>query len=73
MTFLTLDRQSFARQLLAAWRRFIHWLTSAHVILALLMFVLMVYLILVPLYRMVETTLTYQEKDLLHTGANCAF
>jgi iron(III) transport system permease protein len=49
--------------MLSAWRRFIHWLTSPQVILALLMLVLMVYLILVPLYRMVETTLTYQEKD----------
>ncbi|MGE5263288.1 MAG: ABC transporter permease [Acidobacteriota bacterium] len=51
-------------QILAAYRRFIRWLTSAHVILALGMLVLMVYLILVPLYRMLETTLTYQEKDI---------
>ncbi|MCI0476630.1 MAG: iron ABC transporter permease [Anaerolineales bacterium] len=64
MAFPTVYPQSFSLQLLAAGRRFFRWLTSAHVILALLMLVLMVYLILVPLYRMFETTLTYQEKDI---------
>ncbi len=64
MAFPTTYQPSFSLQLLAAWRRFMHWLTSAHVILALLMLALMVYLILVPLYRMIETTLTYQEKDI---------
>ncbi len=51
-------------QLLAAFRRFIRWLTSAKVVLALIMLVLMYYMVLVPLYRMVETTVTYQDKDL---------
>lgn len=50
-------------QILANSRRFIRWLTTPHVILALIMLVMMVYLILVPLYRMLETTVTYQEKD----------
>lgn len=64
MAFPTVYPQSFPLQLLAAGRRFFRWLTSAQVILALFMLVLMVYLILVPLYRMIETTLTYQEKDI---------
>jgi iron(III) transport system permease protein len=64
MAVSTAYQSSFSLRLLAAWRRFIHWFTSPHVLLALLMFVLMVYLILVPLYRMAETTLTYQEKDI---------
>src|SRR5512136_2732636 len=53
-------------QLLAAFRRFIRWLTSAKVVLGLFMLVLMIYLILVPLYRMLETTVTYQEKDIYY-------
>ncbi|MBI5301716.1 MAG: iron ABC transporter permease [Chloroflexi bacterium] len=53
-----------ALQLLANYRRFVRWFTSPKVILALVMLVLMVYLILVPLYRMIETTLTYQERDI---------
>jgi iron(III) transport system permease protein len=51
--------------MLAASRRFTRWLTSAHVVLALIMMAMMIYLILVPLYRMLETTLTFQEKDVL--------
>jgi iron(III) transport system permease protein len=66
MAFPTVYPQSFSFQLIAAWRRFIHWLTSAQVILALLMLALMVYLILIPLYRMLETTFTYQEKDIYY-------
>ncbi|GIK43410.1 MAG: ABC transporter permease [Chloroflexota bacterium] len=50
-------------QMLAAFRRFTRWLTSAKVILALIMLVIMYYMVLVPLYRMVETTVTYQERD----------
>lgn len=52
-------------RILAAYRRFVRWLTSARVLLALILLVMMVYLILVPLYRMVETTITYQERDVL--------
>lgn len=55
--------------LLAAARRFYRWLTSPRVVLALLMLALMIYLILVPLYRMVSTTLTYQERD-IHLDPN---
>jgi len=39
-------------------------LTSTHVLLALIMLAVMVYMVLVPLYRMIETTFTYQDKDL---------
>lgn len=58
-------RQSLSLQMLATFRRFIRWLTSAKVVLALIMLVLMIYLIIVPLYRMVMTTATFQEKDVL--------
>jgi iron(III) transport system permease protein len=49
----------------AAARRFLRWLTSARVLLALLLLAMMFYLIIIPLYRMVMTTVTYQEKDLI--------
>ncbi len=62
----TVLQESRSLQLLAAFRRFVRWLTSAQVVLALIMLALMIYLIIVPLYRMIETTLTYQEKDVLY-------
>ncbi len=55
--------EPLSMRLLASSRRFIRWLTSARVILSLIMLVVMFYFVIVPLYRMVETTVTYQEKD----------
>ena len=46
-------------------RRFIGWVTNPHVLISLFLLALMIYLIIIPLYRMVSTTLTYQEKDLV--------
>ncbi len=57
--------QAFYQKALASSRRFFRWLTKPHVFLSLIMLVMLVYLIVIPLYRMVETTLTYQEKDLV--------
>ncbi len=51
-------------RMLASSRRFIRWLTSPKVVLALIMLVMMFYMIIIPLYRMVETTLTWQPHDL---------
>lgn len=66
MAISTAYPQPISLRLLATSRRFMHWLTNAHVILGLLMLALMVYLILVPLYRMLETTFTFQERDIYH-------
>ncbi|PKO13529.1 MAG: iron ABC transporter permease [Chloroflexi bacterium HGW-Chloroflexi-10] len=49
----------------AHFRRFMRWLTSPHVLLTLIMLALMIYLIIIPLFRMVITTLTFQEKDIV--------
>lgn len=54
-----------SQQLIAASRRFIRWLTDPKVFLSLIMLALMVYLIIIPLFRMVNTTLTFQEKDVI--------
>jgi iron(III) transport system permease protein len=50
-------------RILASTRRFIRWLTSAHVMMSLIMLVVMFYFVIVPLYRMVATTVTYQAHD----------
>lgn len=60
---MTFDRPNSLR-FLASLRRLGHWSTRAHVVMGLCMLVLMVYLILVPLYRMLETTVTFQDRDI---------
>jgi iron(III) transport system permease protein len=64
MAVHAVSQQPLSLQMLASFRRFIRWLTSAHVALALIMLVLMFYMIIIPLYRMVETTVTWQPHDL---------
>jgi iron(III) transport system permease protein len=64
MAVHAVSQQPLSLQMLASFRRFIRWLTSAHVALALIMLVLMFYMIIIPLYRMVETTVTWQAHDL---------
>jgi iron(III) transport system permease protein len=54
----------FSQRLEASSRRLFRWLKTPRVFLSLIMLVIMFYLVIIPLYRMVEITLTYQEKDL---------
>ena len=49
----------------ASIRRFLHWLSRPHVMLSLIMLFLMYYMIVIPLYRMFETTFTWQMRDLI--------
>jgi iron(III) transport system permease protein len=65
MTTPTLAEKPLAQQFAADFRRFIRWITSPKVALALILLALMIYLIIIPLYRMVATTLTFQEKDII--------
>jgi len=44
-------------------RRFFRWLTKPQVILSLIMLVVMFYMVIIPLYKLVETTLTWQLVD----------
>jgi iron(III) transport system permease protein len=53
-----------SQRMLATLRRLIRWLTRTEVILALIMLVLMFYMVIIPLYRMVATTVTWQAHDL---------
>ena len=56
--------QPFSQRLLASSRRFLHWLTSTRVVLSLIMLALMFVMVIIPLYRLVETTVTWQAHDL---------
>jgi iron(III) transport system permease protein len=56
--------QPFSQRLLATSRRFFHWLTKPHVVLALIMLVVMFVMVIIPLYKLVETTITWQSSDL---------
>jgi len=58
-------QQPLSVRLLAISRRFFRWLTRPQVVLSLIMLFLMFYLIIIPLYRMVMTTVTWQPRDLI--------
>jgi iron(III) transport system permease protein len=56
--------QPLSLRILASFRRFIRWLTKPHVVLALIMLLLMFVMVIIPLYKLVETTVTWQSSDL---------
>jgi iron(III) transport system permease protein len=64
MADFIISPQSYSQRLLAGSRRFIRWLTKPHVVLALIMLALMFVMVIIPLYKLVETTLTWQLSDL---------
>jgi iron(III) transport system permease protein len=64
MTNSAISTPPISLRLLASSRRFVRWLTNPRVFLALIMLVLMFYMVIVPLYRMVETTVTWQRSDI---------
>ena len=64
MADLAISQQPLSLRMLATSRRILRWLTSPKVILSLIMLVIMFYMVIIPLYRMLETTVTYQEKDI---------
>lgn len=54
----------FSLRFLASSRRFTRWLTRPQVVLSLIMLVVMFYMVLIPLYKLGETTVTWQLSDL---------
>jgi iron(III) transport system permease protein len=64
MTTLESIQASLSEGLLPRSRRFIHWLTKTHVVLALIMLAVMFVMVVIPLYRLLETTVTWQAHDL---------
>ena len=55
-----------SQRLIASLRRFFRWLTTPHVVLSLIMLVILYYMVIIPLYRMFETTLTWQPRDIVN-------
>jgi iron(III) transport system permease protein len=64
MSNLEIAQPPFTQRLVAGSRRFFRWLTSPRVVLSLIMLVVMFYMVIIPLYKMVYTTFTYQPKDI---------
>ncbi len=60
--------QPHSQRWLANSRRFFRWLTTPHVLLSLIMLVILYYMVIIPLYRMVETTLTWQPRDVVNAS-----
>ncbi len=56
--------ETFVSRLLAHARRFLRWVTTPQVVLSLVMLFLMFYMVIIPLYRMLVTTITFSENDL---------
>lgn len=59
-----ISKESFFDRIIPTARRVIRWMTSPHVILSLIMLVVMFYMVIIPLYRMLVTTVTVAESDL---------
>jgi iron(III) transport system permease protein len=64
MAVISNSKQITSEKWLAHLRRFIRWVTSPHVVLSLIMLAVMFYMVIIPLYRMLMTTITVQESDL---------
>ncbi len=64
MAVISNSKQITSEKWLAHLRRFIRWVTSPHVVLSLIMLAVMIYMVIIPLYRMLMTTITVQESDL---------
>lgn len=60
----TISPRPTRQRLQAHFRRFVRWVTSPHVILSLIMLLVMFYMVIIPLYRMLMTTITVQDNDL---------
>lgn len=56
--------QTSSQRLLASTRRFSRWLTSTRVVLSLAMLAVMFVMVVIPLYKLVEITVTWQAHDL---------
>ena len=62
----TTSPPSSPQRFVAGSRRFFRWLTTPHIVLSLIMLVVMYYMVIIPLYRMVETTVTWQPRDVVN-------
>lgn len=64
MAASTFDQQTNAEKFQTFLRRFYRWISRPQVILSLIMLVVMFYMVIIPLYRMIVTTITVSDSDL---------
>ncbi len=64
MAVISDTSQQRSQKWIALLRRFARWVSSPHVVLSIIMLLVMVYMVIIPLYRMLMTTVTVQESDL---------
>jgi iron(III) transport system permease protein len=64
MATYELAQTPLSMRMLASFRRFFRWLTSARVVLSLIMLALMFVMVVIPLWRLVATTLTWGPTDI---------
>jgi len=64
MAVMTKASQSNKEKWFARGRRFWRWITTPHVILSFVMLAVMIYMVIIPLYRMLMSTITVSESDL---------
>jgi iron(III) transport system permease protein len=64
MSVPSISESSFSQKLIASSRRFFRWLTSIRVILSLIMLAVMFVMVVIPLYRLVATTVVWGPTDL---------
>jgi len=63
MTDASISQISLSQRLTANSRRFFRWLTKPQVLLSLLLVIIMFYMVIIPLYKLLSTTVTWQIVD----------
>ena len=64
MALSSKDQSNTSEQLMASIHRFFRWLTTARVVLSLIMLAVMIVMVVIPLYQLVATTLTWGPTDI---------
>jgi iron(III) transport system permease protein len=64
MSVSATKKQPSGQKAQAILRRCVRWITTPQIILSLIMLAVMVYMVIIPLYRMLMTTFTVQDIDL---------
>jgi iron(III) transport system permease protein len=64
MADVVISSKPLSQRMLASFRRFWRWVTSARVILSLIMLVLMFVMVVIPLYQLIATTFMWGPTDI---------
>jgi iron(III) transport system permease protein len=64
MTTIETTPTPFSQRFVAGSRRFFRWLTAPQVVLSLIMLAIMFVMVIMPLYKLIQTSVTWQDHDL---------